>query len=88
MMWWTILFQYSKKENSPLCYNTNVTLFLINVDLIINLITNFDEIYLLGQEVEEFQVLSQPIRRLCADFLCLASYIHAPCQLDWAEGHG
>lgn len=44
-------------------------------------------IYPLDQEVVECPALSQPIRRLPADFLGWASSIHAQCQLDSVEGH-
>lgn len=40
-----------------------------------------------GQEAVECPVLSQPIGRPPADFLCLASCTPAPCQQCWAEGH-
>lgn len=67
---------------------------VVTCSVFINLMTKClqnvieNEIYLLGQEAAECPALSQPIRRLPADFLCLASSIRAPCQFDWAEGHG
>lgn len=56
----------------------------------INLLTKSlkNVIYLLDQEAVECQALSQPMRKLPADFLGWASSIHAPCLLDWAEGRG
>lgn len=56
----------------------------------INLLTKSlkNVIYLLDQEAVECQALSQPMKKLPADFLGWASSIHAPCLLDWAEGRG
>lgn len=45
------------------------------------------EIHRQDQEAAECPVLSPPIGRPPADFLCLASRTPAPCQQCGAEGH-